>query len=237
LRFPIFTFQIHLLKKFAIIVAAGTGTRMGSAVPKQFLLVAGKTVLWHTLQRFLGAYDDLQIVLVLHEQHIETGKSVVGSLHAANRIILTTGGETRFHSVKNGLSFIEDPSIVFVHDGVRCLVTEGLIHQCFEKALEYGNAVPAIKAVDSLRMETADGHHKILDRDKIYCIQTPQTFTSHIIKTAFAQEYMESFTDEASVVEKSGVVIKLVEGEPNNIKITRPLDLVIAEHLLEKKIE
>jgi 2-C-methyl-D-erythritol 4-phosphate cytidylyltransferase len=223
------------LKKFAVIVAAGTGVRMGSAVPKQFLLINGKTVLWYTLNTFLNAYDDMQIVLVLHEQQIETGKAVVHSLNATDRIIITAGGETRFHSVKNGLRYVENPSIVFVHDGVRCLVSEKLIHRCYDEAVEKGNAIPAIKAVDSMRMETEDGNNKILDRNKIHIIQTPQTFTGDIIKAAFEQDYSESFTDEASVVEMLKVKINLVEGEANNIKITRPLDLVIAEKVLEER--
>ncbi len=206
---------------------------MGSDVPKQFLLLNGKTVLWHTLSTFLNAFDDMQIILVLHEQYVETGKAIVHSLNAENRIIITTGGETRFHSVKNGLQFVEHPSIVFVHDGVRCLVSEKLIHSCYDAAVEKGNAIPAIKPVDSLRIDTDDGS-KILDRNKVHIIQTPQTFMSEIITKAFAQNYDESFTDEASVAEKSGVKINLVEGEKNNFKITQAIDLIVAEKILNK---
>jgi 2-C-methyl-D-erythritol 4-phosphate cytidylyltransferase len=219
------------LKKFALIVAAGSGVRMNNNVPKQFLLVNGKAVLWYTLNTFLHAYDDLQIILVLHEQYVEAGKAIVNSLNAGNRIIITTGGETRFHSVKNGLQFVEHPSIVFVHDGVRCLVSEKLIHACYEETLKNGNAIPSIKPVDSLRIETNDGNN-ILDRNKIHIIQTPQTFTSEIINKAFRKDYEESFTDEATVVESIGVKINLIEGETNNIKITQPVDLMIAEKTL-----
>lgn len=223
------------MKKFAVIVAAGTGTRMGSAVPKQFLLVGGKTVLWHTLNTFLQAYEDLQIILVLHEQHIETGKAVVHSLNEASRILISVGGETRFHSVKNGLQFVERPSIVFVHDGVRCLVSKTLIQRCYNATIEKGNAIPSVKPVDSLRIET-DESNKIINRDKVHIIQTPQTFSSEIILNAFKQDYDETFTDEASVVEKTGVKINLVEGEKNNFKITEPFDLVIAASILEQVI-
>jgi 2-C-methyl-D-erythritol 4-phosphate cytidylyltransferase len=220
------------LKKFAVIVAAGSGLRMSSNVPKQFLLVNGKAVLWYTLNTFLRAYDDMQIILVLHEEYIETGKAIVHSLNAENRVVITVGGETRFYSVKNGLQLVEHPSIVFVHDGVRCLVSEKLIHFCYEEAKKNGNAIPSIKPVDSLRMEMNDGN-KNLDRNKVHVIQTPQTFKSEIIVAAFEKDQDESFTDEATVVEGIGVKINLIEGEANNIKITQPVDLPIAEKILK----
>jgi 2-C-methyl-D-erythritol 4-phosphate cytidylyltransferase len=220
------------LKKFAVIVAAGTGARMGLEVPKQFLLVNGKAVLWYTLNTFLRAYEDMQVILVLHDQHLETGKTILSSLSGKNKIITTAGGETRFHSVKNGLRFVEHPSIVFVHDGVRCMLSEKLIHQCYEEAANKGNAIPATKPVDSLRIEINDGN-SVLDRNKVYCIQTPQTFQSETIVAAFEQDYEESFTDEATVIEKAGVRINLVQGERNNIKITHPDDLIFAAKMLE----
>jgi 2-C-methyl-D-erythritol 4-phosphate cytidylyltransferase len=226
-------YKISTLKKFAVIVAAGNGLRMNSNVPKQFLLVNGKAVLWYTLNTFLRAYDDMQIILVLHEEYIETGKTIVHSLNAENRIVITIGGETRFHSVKNGLQFVKYPSIVFVHDGVRCLVSEKLIHACYEETMKNGNAIPAIKSIDSLRMITNDGN-KILDRNKVHIIQTPQTFSGEIIIKAFEKDYEGSFTDEATVVESAGVKINLIEGDTNNIKITQPADLVIAEKILDK---
>jgi 2-C-methyl-D-erythritol 4-phosphate cytidylyltransferase len=219
------------LKKFAVIVAAGLGTRMGSEVPKQFMLLNGKSVLWYTLRAFLKAYDDMQIILVLHKEHGETGKAIAGSLNAEKRITITAGGETRFHSVKNGLRFVESPSVVFVHDGVRCLITEKLIHACYGEALAKGNAIPSVKPVDSLRIDT-DGGNEVLDRNKVNVIQTPQTFLSEIILTAFDRDYDESFTDEATVAEKMGVKINLVSGETNNIKITKPGDLMLAESFL-----
>lgn len=208
--------------------------RMGSMVPKQFLLLRGKPLIWYSLNTFLHSYPDLEIILVLPEEHLETGRIIVQSTSAPDRIWMTPGGQTRFHSVKNGLQRVQDDAIVFVHDGVRCLVTKELIHRCYHVAAEKGNAIPAIAAVDSMRFETGNGN-EVIDRHKIKIIQTPQTFRGDILKTAFEQGYGESFTDEASVVEKTGVKINLVEGDSANIKITRPVDLVIAEKILEER--
>ncbi len=219
------------MKKFAIIPAAGTGSRMQSAVPKQFMELKGKPVLWYTLNTFLQAYDDLQIVLVLPAEHMEPGLAIAAATGAERRIIISEGGETRFHSVKNGLSRIDGNSIVFVHDAVRCLVSAALIHRCYDQAVKFGNAIPAINAIDTIRI--ANGNETVqVDRNKVYLIQTPQTFQSNALKKAFDQPYRESFTDEASVAEAAGIAIKLVQGEENNIKLTRKLDLVMAEALM-----
>jgi len=205
---------------------------MGNAMPKQFLLINHKPILWYTLNTFLEAYDDLEIILVLHKDHLDKGKEIVDSFHGAGRITITKGGEARFHSVKNGLEFVKGPSIVFVHDGVRCLVSKALIHRCYEEANKKGNAIPSVKPVDSLRIEKENGN-EIVNRNKIHIIQTPQTFKSSVIKPAFDQTYNPAFTDEASVVEKTGVKINLIEGELTNIKITQPIDLAVAERILE----
>ncbi len=222
------------MKKYAVIVAGGSGLRMKTALPKQFLSLQGKPVLFYTLTAFLEAFPDLQIILVLPEQSRSTGEEIVAQTMDPSRIRITTGGETRFHSVKNGLEYVRDHSIVFVHDGVRCLVSPELIRRCYDMAIEKGNAIPAITAVDTIRIETFSGNQQI-DRNKVRIIQTPQTFFSEIIKAAFEQDYIDSFTDEASVVEKLGVKINLVEGEETNIKITRPVDLLIAEKIIEEK--
>lgn len=222
------------MKKFAVIVAGGSGTRMGTAIPKQFLELQGKPIIWYTLNSFLQAFDDLEIVLVLPEHHLQTGLQVIQTTIDPRRIGVTAGGETRFHSVRNGLNHIQQHSIVFVHDGVRCLVTQDLIRRCYHQAIEFGNAIPAIAAVDSIRVETPTGN-QLIDRNKVRIIQTPQTFYSDILKAAFEQEYDDSFTDEASVVEKLGVRIHLVEGEATNIKITRPIDILIAEKIVEER--
>jgi 2-C-methyl-D-erythritol 4-phosphate cytidylyltransferase len=219
------------MQKYAVIVAGGSGTRMGGEVPKQFQLLKGKPVLWYTLKAFIDAYDDMQIILVLPENHLELGQQIANEF-PLNRIRFTTGGETRFHSVKNGLRLVDAHSLVFVHDGVRCLVTPQLIRRCGEAALEKDNAIPSVAAIETIRIQTGDGNEPI-DRNRVRVIQTPQTFFSNVIKQAFEQSYEESFTDEASVVEKMGIRINLIEGERPNIKITTPIDLLVAEKILE----
>lgn len=216
------------MNKYSVIVAGGTGTRMGSVVPKQFLMLNGQSILLHTIGVFLKAYDDLNVILVLPKEFVEGFEPIP-------RVKVVPGGLTRFHSVKNGLNAInDDNAIIFVHDAVRCLLTTNLIYSCYQIAVDKGNAIPAVKAVDSLRIQTTDGN-AIVDRSKVWVIQTPQTFQSKILMDAFKQEYDESFTDEASVVEKMGVKINLIEGETDNIKITRPIDLIIAEKILDKR--
>lgn len=221
------------MQKYAVIVAGGSGIRMGGEVPKQFQLLKGKPVLWYTLKAFVDAYDDMQIVLVLPENHLDKGHQIVHEF-PLNRIRFTTGGEARFHSVKNGLRLVDAHSLVFVHDGVRCLVTPQLIRRCGEAALEKDNAIPSVPAIETIRIQTDDGNEPI-ERSRVRVIQTPQTFFSNVIKLAFEQPYQESFTDEASVVEKMGIKINLIEGERPNIKITTPIDLIVAEKILEER--
>jgi len=222
------------MKKYAVIVAGGSGLRMGTSVPKQFLELQGRPVLWYTITAFLNAYPDLEIILVLPQAHLQTGLHIIQTTKDPSRVWITEGGETRFHSVKKGLDHVQLHSMVFVHDGVRCLLTSDLIRRCYNHAIDKGNAIPAISAVDTIRIETVKGN-ELIDREKIRIIQTPQTFFSDIIKAAFEQDYEESFTDEASVVERLGVKIHLVEGEATNIKITRPIDIMIAEKILEER--
>jgi len=220
--------------KYAVIVAGGSGIRMGGEIPKQFQLLRSKPVIWHTLKAFTDAYDDIQVILVLPEAHIQPGELVVKEFKG-HRIRITTGGETRFQSVRNGLQLVDAHSLVFVHDGVRCLITTDLIHRCAESAIANGNAVPAIAATDTIRIEN-NGQNEQIERSHVRIIQTPQTFFSDIIKPAFEQPYQESFTDEASVVEKTGIKINLVEGESTNIKITKPVDLLIANSILTERM-
>lgn len=222
------------MKKFAIIVAGGTGKRMGRAIPKQFLLLHDKPVLYYTLKAFLESYDDMQIILVLPEEFSDMGKEIIDAYFDYSRIQVTFGGETRFHSVQNGLKLVEDESIVFVHDAVRCLVTTNLIQVCYEHTLKMGSAVPVVRSKDSIRFLNEEGNdNEILERDKVVMVQTPQTFHSKILLPAFEIDYKERFTDEATVVEQFGLKISLVEGEEDNIKITRPVDLLIAQAVLE----
>ena len=219
------------MNKYAVIVAAGSGTRMGGAMPKQFLLVNDKPVLYYTLQAFLNAFADIQIVLVLPADYTDLGQEIIDAYFDKDKIKLTVGGDTRFQSVKNGLQLVKDDSIIFVHDGVRCLLSEKLIHRCYTEAVQSGTAIPAIVSKDSVRIVNEAGNDPV-DRSKVMLVQTPQTFHSKILLPAFQIDYKEKFTDEATEVEAYGIKVTLVEGEENNIKITSPVDLLIAEKLL-----
>lgn len=220
------------MKKYAVIVAGGAGQRMGADMPKQFLLLKGKPLLQYTIQSFLLAYDDTNIILVLPPAYVVKGEEIIKTMNAEKRVRITAGGKTRFQSVKNGLVYITHPSVVFVHDGVRCMVSQKLIQNCYEQAVLKGSAIPAVAATDSIRIEEGSVHYTI-SRNKVRIIQTPQTFRSEILAEAFKQEYKEAFTDEATVVEAGGEEVFLIEGEYNNLKVTRPIDLCIAEKLLE----
>ena len=222
------------MKKFAIIVAAGSGTRMGGTVPKQFILVNSKPVLYYTLQTFLNAFADIQIILVLPVDYTDMGQEIIDAYFDKERIRITAGGDTRFQSVKNGLQLVEDDSIIFVHDGVRCLLTADLIHRCYASAVETGTAIPVTSSKDSVRIVHEEGNDAI-DRNKVMLVQTPQTFHSKILLPAFKIDYKEKFTDEATVVEAYGLKVTLVEGEENNIKITKPMDLLVAEKIINER--
>ncbi|MDX1954808.1 MAG: 2-C-methyl-D-erythritol 4-phosphate cytidylyltransferase [Chitinophagaceae bacterium] len=219
------------MKKYAIIVAGGSGTRMGSNIPKQFLLLKEKPILYYTLKIFLEAYDDLQIILVLPVEYTDMGREIIDAYFDKDRIQITAGGDTRFQSVKNGLQLIDEESIIFVHDGVRCLLSADLIHRCYAQALESGSAIPAIPSKDSVRLRKGEMNESV-DRKSVMLIQTPQTFHSKILLPAFQIDDKDKFTDEATVVEAFGLKVFLVEGEEMNIKITTPLDLVLAEQVI-----
>jgi 2-C-methyl-D-erythritol 4-phosphate cytidylyltransferase len=221
-------------KKIAIIVAGGTGQRMGSVVPKQFLEVEGKTILLHTIDQFVAAFADIEFVIVLPESYIEEGKVLLNNSNINNKVVFVAGGDTRFQSVKNGLRQVNDTAIVFVHDAVRCLLTPALIQRCYQQAVEKGSAIPAVSATDTIRLLEGNTHH-VIDRENVMQIQTPQTFQSELLIKSFEQNYQASFTDEANVVEASGTPVFLVDGEFENIKITRPLDLAIATYILAKR--
>jgi len=222
------------MKKCAVIVAAGSGTRMGGTTPKQFMLVNNKPILYYTLQTFLNSFADIQIVLVLPVDYTGMGQEIIDAYFDKEKIRTVTGGDTRFQSVKNGLQLVEGDSIIFVHDGVRCLLTENLIHRCYANAVETGTAIPVIVSKDSVRIIHDEGNDAI-DRNKVMLVQTPQTFHSKILLAAFQIDYKEKFTDEATVVEAYGLKITLVEGEENNIKITKPIDLLIAEKIINER--
>lgn len=220
------------MKKIALIVAGGNGSRMKSDTPKQFLLLNNKPVLYYSIKAFLDAFDDLEIILVLPEEHVALGQEIIDGYFDGSKFKITAGGRTRFHSVKNGLSLVGDEeATIFVHDGVRCLITPDLIKNCFEAALKSGTAIPVVACRDSVRVLTSNGN-KAVNRNKVKLVQTPQTFHSKILLPAFAIDYKDQFTDEATVVEAYGMKVTLVEGEINNIKITTREDLLLAEFIL-----
>lgn len=216
---------------YAVIVAGGQGLRMGTAVPKQFLNLKEKPVLFHTIRAFKTAFPEVRLILVLPEAQLSYAQMVLQSFPERIDLTIVSGGATRFHSVQNGLKSIPEDAVVFVHDGVRPLVSPDLIRKCFEQALEKGSAIPAVPVTDSMRM-IAGTDFRPVDRNSLRIIQTPQTFKASLLLPAMQQEYQESFTDEASVVEASGEKIYLIEGEKNNLKITTPEDLLLAEAIL-----
>ena len=221
------------MKKFVILVAGGSGIRMGSEIPKQFLELCGKPVLMHTIQVFHEFDQESKIILVLPEdqQLFWKGLCLKHSFSLIHQIV--SGGKTRFHSVKNGLSQIEGEGIVFIHDGVRPLVSRETLSRCLETAQESGNAIPVLPVTESLRK--LEGNQNIsVDRSQYFSVQTPQTFRSKQILEAFQQHFDPAFTDDASVAEKAGFPIFMVEGNSENIKITTPTDLIVAEALLRR---
>jgi len=220
------------VKKYAVIVAGGFGLRMGSDLPKQFLLIHNKPIIWYTLHTFLKSYKDIHIILVLPDEYYDAGRAICDEIVSVNPIQTIIGGVTRFHSVQKGLSLIKEQSVIFVHDGVRCLLSPSLIHLCFEETLRFGSAIPCIDSKDSVRIINESGH-KAIKRTEVKLMQTPQTFLSDFLLPAYQNAYQDSFTDDASVVESAHHPIHLVEGEEDNFKITTPLDLSIAEELLD----
>ena len=223
------------MKKYAIIVAGGNGSRMNSAIPKQFLMLKGKPVLYYAIHYFLDTYSDCKIILVLPEEHVATGQEIIDAFFDYNTIEIVMGGRTRFHSVQNGLALVDDEeSVVFVHDAVRPLVSNALIVRCYASVLENGTAIPVIDCKDSVRIVTEDGNEAV-ERTSIKLVQTPQAFHGKILLPAFKIDYKDRFTDEATVVEAFGLKVSLIEGEEDNIKITKPLDLIIAEAMLTNK--
>jgi 2-C-methyl-D-erythritol 4-phosphate cytidylyltransferase len=175
------------MKKVAVIVAAGSGSRMGKEIPKQFLELAGKPILYHTLDTFLGSFPDMQIVLVIARKFMNWGQEIANAFVDPSRIKIVEGGNTRFQSVRNGLATIHENSVVFVHDGVRCLLTGHLIHRCYEQALLKGSAVPTVATTETVRIVEGD-EHRMIDRSHVRMVQTPQTFLSNIIVNAFRVE-------------------------------------------------
>lgn len=223
------------MRFFAVIVAGGSGTRMNSEIPKQFLLLNGKPVIMHTISAFSTSLEKPEIIVVLNPQQFSYWKGLCELHQFDTKHQLVAGGETRFHSVKNALAIIGEPAIVAIHDAVRPLINVEIIANAYQQALKTGNAVVAVPSKDSVRWQKANGETQNLSRNEIFLVQTPQTFRSDILEKAYQQPYSEDFTDDASVVERSGEKINLIEGNPENFKITFPADLKVAEILLNEK--
>lgn len=219
------------LRKYVVIVAGGSGSRMGTEIPKQFIELCGLPVLMHTISAFRKAFQDIEIILVLPEEQIKTWKNLCVKHNFNTLLEICAGGETRFHSVKNGLSLLEGDGLVGIHDGVRPLVSDETIKRCYLEAAIYGNSIPFAEVVETVRYQEGD-KSRMIDRSKLRLIQTPQVFRLQSIKDAFTQEPKSTFTDDASVLESFGGIIHLTEGNRENIKITHPIDLMIGEFLL-----
>ncbi|MFP4018170.1 MAG: 2-C-methyl-D-erythritol 4-phosphate cytidylyltransferase [Bacteroidales bacterium] len=219
------------MKKETIIVAGGTGQRMGSTTPKQFLPLKGEIILMRTISLFHSFDASMKIILTLPEHEIQTWHKLCQQKKFTVPHTTVAGGETRFHSVKNGLAKVSGKGLVAVHDGVRPLVTTETIKKAFEEARKSGSAIPYSDIHESLRYVN-DNENYPVSRDYYKTIQTPQVFKSELILEAYKTDYREQFTDDASVVEFGGGKISLIKGNPENIKITTKKDLVVAEVLL-----
>jgi len=226
------------MENYVIIVAGGKGLRMGAELPKQFIPIDGKPVLMHTMEAFYDWDSSIEIILVLPEEHQEYWDMLCKELNCTISYHVVNGGETRYHSVKNGLEYLseelgisperKEKGWIAIHDGVRPFPAPDVIANCFSSAEQEGNAIPVIPIIDSIRVVTDEGNYPV-DRSEYYAVQTPQVFHSDILMRAYRQEYSPLFTDDASIVEASGEKIHIVPGNRENIKITTPFDLLIAK--------
>lgn len=223
------------MKKNVIIVAGGKGLRMGNDLPKQFIPIGGKPVLMRAIEAFYRFDPDINIILVLPVSHQDYWKNLCKEYNFTIEHAIANGGETRFHSVKNGLALVTE-GVVGVQDGVRPFGSVEMIKRCFDAAEEeYPAVIPVIDSTDSLREVVDEDKSRIVDRSKIRLVQTPQVFYVNVLKKAYQTDFKETFTDDASVVEAMGVNVHFVKGEVTNIKITTPLDLKIGELIVRDK--
>ncbi|MEI7500593.1 MAG: 2-C-methyl-D-erythritol 4-phosphate cytidylyltransferase [Bacteroidota bacterium] len=221
------------MKKSVIIVAGGVGTRMNAGIPKQFLILAGKPLLMHSMLAFNRAFPGITFVVGLPSDQFSPWNDLCSQYSFELPHLLVAGGKTRFHSVKQALSGLPGVGLVAIHDGVRPLVSEKLIHDAFKSAEGLGNCIPVLPLNESLRFLSGETSRQV-DRTAYRLVQTPQVFYSANIKKAYEQPFQESFTDDATVAESFGETIHLIQGDPSNIKITHPYDLTIAEYLFKK---
>ncbi len=216
---------------YALIVAGGSGARMGSAIPKQFLDLGGKPVLYYSIKAFIETLQQVRVILVVPEGQMAMSRMVLAEFPKSMDVQLVAGGATRYASVAAGLAEVPAGAIVLVHDGARPLVKPDLIRRCYEGACTNGSAVPVVPVADSIR-EVTGYNSRAIARESLRIVQTPQAFDATILKAAFRQSYLPAFTDEASVVEWTGARVHLVDGEKSNLKITTGEDMVIAAALL-----
>ena len=215
-----------------IIVAGGSGKRMGGTLPKQFSIIGSKPILAHTINAFREALPASRIVVVLPAEYIEFWKNLASRFEVAKHSVVE-GGKERFYSVKNGIEALSDAvDLIAVQDGVRPFASKDMILRTVDCAAKNGSAIPVVNAVDSYRMIEGEESH-IIDRTPLRIVQTPQIFAAPILRAAYDTEFRAEFTDDASVVEYSGEKVALCEGEYTNIKITTPADLVIAEAIVK----
>lgn len=223
------------MKNYAVIVAGGSGSRFGSEVPKQFVPMCGKPVLMHTIAKF-ASVSDTSIILVIPQAHFGWWQELCEEHNFAIPHKVVAGGSSRFQSVKNALATIvnaEAGDIVSVHDGVRPLVSVELIARAFEQARKQGSAIPVVPVTDSVR-KVSGSQSEALERSALRAVQTPQVFDARLLLSAYDTEFSEFFTDDASVVETAGHSVSLIDGETTNIKITHPIDLIVAEYIVKR---
>lgn len=226
------------MERFAILVAGGQGLRMGGDVPKQFLPLGGRPVLMHTIDRFREVFPDMHIIVVLPQGQHDYWHDLCRRHHLEGGFLTAPGGDTRFHSVLNGLNAIPadvSEGLVGVHDGVRPFVSRDTLRRCYEEAACSGTAVPVVPVVETLRHVSPDGESMTVPRSDYRLVQTPQVFSLSLLRRAYRQTYAPQFTDDASVVEALGERITLVEGNRENIKLTTPADLLLAKGIMEAR--
>ena len=221
------------MKRGVVIVAGGTGRRMESEIPKQYMELNGKPVILHTLEKFFQFDPDIKVVLVMADDHRKLWNGISLFHKYGSRVEIVPGGESRYDSVKSGLRFINDGLVVGIHDAVRPLVSRDTLERCYSTAAERGSAVPVIEMDDSVRMVGDHGSSVHLERSKLRRVQTPQVFKSELLKEAYGQTCDPAFTDDASVYESLFEKVVLVEGNWENIKITTPTDLQLASILTQ----
>lgn len=226
------------MERFAILVAGGQGLRMGGDVPKQFLPLGGRPVLMHTIDRFREVFPDMHIIVVLPQGQHDYWHDLCRRHHLEGGFLTAPGGDTRFHSVLNGLNAIPadvSEGLVGVHDGVRPFVSRDTLRRCYDEAARSGTAVPVVPVVETLRHVSPDGESMTVPRGDYRLVQTPQVFSLALLLRAYRQPYAPQFTDDASVVEALGERITLVEGNRENIKLTTPADLLLAKGIMEAR--